>query len=514
MKLQLSMAAVAVWLHAMPDVLAAEPPGSKEALFDLAIEKEGDAKVKPKADLPLTRDALFADMPSDVKSEAFREGVGGDVPSDGLPASKDALFDEPPATAKAAHTSGQAVKLQARQTKRQVKGYLQTELARTYAGASHWSKAIGRLELGTQGDFQGGQWKLSGRVDYNAVFEWSNFYQPQVRDDQRAEFHVRESYLDFSAGGLEWRLGRQHIVWGELVGMFLADVVSAKDMREFLLPDFQVMRIPQWAVRAEYFGDDYYTELLWIPFPSYDEIGRPANSGLPGSGADFYPYPPVPGVPTFLKEDKPDIRLGHTNFGARLGRLKDGWDVSGFYYTSMNAQASYYQVAPGTYQPRHDRIWQLGGSVAKDLGPMVMKAEAVYTHGRRFNLVTTGDAVAQQMLDWAVGLDFNPDADTLVNTQFFQSRIFDHNANVLPDAVENGVSFYVSRDLPNKWRAELLLMRSLNRADWLARPKLSWKFRPDWKLTLGVDIFSGPVTGYFGQYDDKDRAYAEVRYAF
>lgn len=505
MKLQLSMVAAAVLLHAIPGALAAEPPGSKEALFDLGPEKEGDAGVKSEQALPVSRDALFADPP-DVKPETLREGEAGTVQADGLPASKDDLFAEVPVTTKASNT--------ARQETRQVKGYLQTELARTYAGASHWSKALGRLELGTQGRFQGGQWKVSGRVDYNAVFEWGDFYQPQVQDDQRAEFHVRETYLDFSAGGLEWRVGRQHIVWGELVGMFLADVVSAKDMREFILPDFQVMRIPQWAARAEYFADDYYAELLWIPFPSYDEIGRPANFALPGSGADFYPYPPVPGVPTFLKEDKPSTSLNHTNFGARLSRLKDGWDVSGFYYTSMNAQASYYQVAPNTYQPRHDRIWQLGGSVAKDLGPMVMKAEAVYTNGRRLNLTTTGDAVKQPMLDWAVGLDFNPDADTRVNTQLFQSLIIDHHPDVLPDKAESGVSLFISRALPHKWRAELLLMHSLNRSDWLARPKVSWGFRPDWKLTLGVDVFGGPDTGFFGQYDDNDRAYAEVRYDF
>jgi len=51
---------------------------------------------------------------------------------------------------------------------------------------------------------------------------------------------------------LGFRLGRQHIVWGEMVGLFFADVVSAKDMRQFILPDFDMIRIPQWAARAEF----------------------------------------------------------------------------------------------------------------------------------------------------------------------------------------------------------------------------------------------------------------------
>ena len=30
----------------------------------------------------------------------------------------------------------------------------------------------------------------------------------------------------------------------------------------------------------------------------------------------------------------------------------------------------------------------------------------------------------------------------------------------------------------------------------------------------GVDIFNGPVTGFFGRYNDRDRVYAEFRYDF
>ena len=56
-----------------------------------------------------------------------------------------------------------------------------------------------------------------------------------------------------------------------------------RDMREFLLPSFDVIRIPQWAARAEYFAGDSHLEFIWIPVPVFDRIGKP--------GADFYPAP-------------------------------------------------------------------------------------------------------------------------------------------------------------------------------------------------------------------------------
>lgn len=466
---------------------ASDDPLSKAALFDLQGEAETGA---PSAET--ARDLFGLTEKEDQASD---------------PQDKAALFDMEDSPVKPGAEKAASA--------RAVRGYAQLEAARTYGSPAHWSKALGRVELGTQGKLNGGgQWKISGRVDFNGIYDLDDFYQSQVRDDQRAEFHIRETYLDFSSGEWDWRLGRQNIVWGELVGMFLADVVSAKDLREFILPDFQILRIPQWAARAEYYKDDYHLEFVWVPVPSVDEIGEPADFSRSGSGADFYPYPPVPNIPTFLKEQEPSAKLGNSNFGARISRLRDGWDLSGFYYTSMNNAATFYQVAADVYEPRHDRIWQLGGSVAKDLGVAVLKAEAVYTRGRRFNLMTTGDVVKQPMLDWALGFDINPDTDTRLNAQFFQSRIFDHESDILPDRVENGVSLYVTRALPNKWRAEILLMSSINRTDWLARPKVSWGFQPNWKLTFGADVFSGPDTGFFGQYDAQDRIYSELRYDF
>jgi hypothetical protein len=111
------------------------------------------------------------------------------------------------------------------------KGFSQFELARTVSGDSHWSKARWRNELGRSGRFgQGIKWKAAGRIDYDFAYGWENdFYPAAVRDDKRSEFSWREVFIDVPLGNMELRLGKQHIVWGEMVGLFFADVVSAKD---------------------------------------------------------------------------------------------------------------------------------------------------------------------------------------------------------------------------------------------------------------------------------------------
>lgn len=399
------------------------------------------------------------------------------------------------------------------------KGFAQVELARAYRDPEHWSKARLRLDLTRQGQFgENVKWKIGGRLDYDAAYDRSNFYPPPVRQDQRHEFALRENYLDVSAGDFDFRLGRQHVVWGEMVGVFVADVVSARDMREFILPEFEVLRIPQWALRAEYAKDDMHGELLWIPAPSFDEIGKP--------GADFYPFPmPGPGGLVVGGEDRPARKLANSNYGLRLSTLKNGWDVSGFYYHSLDVSPTFHRQetigAPAApvfvYQARHDPIDQYGGTLAKDLGTAVLKAEAVYTRGRQFNVARLEPAdglVGLRTLDYALGLDFSLPAETRLNVQYFERVYTDYDPGILQSRRESGVALLLNGKPAPKVEAQVMLIHSLNRSDWLFRPRVAWNFERNWRLMVGIDVFGGPPNGLFGRFDNNDRVYAEVRYSF
>ena len=80
------------------------------------------------------------------------------------------------------------------------------------------------------------KWKISGRFDYDAAYDLSNFYPEPVRDNQRAQFFVRENYLDVSAGDFDFRLGRQHVIWGEMVGLFFAELFLRGTCASFSCP--------------------------------------------------------------------------------------------------------------------------------------------------------------------------------------------------------------------------------------------------------------------------------------
>jgi hypothetical protein len=400
-----------------------------------------------------------------------------------------------------------------------LRGFVQTELAHTIADPERWSNMLVRAQLTAQGAFnEQVKWKLSGRLDYDAAYHLYDHFPPDVRRDQRLNFMLRENFLDVAAGDWDVRLGRQHVVWGEVVGLFFADVVSARDMRQFILPEFEILRIPQWAARAEYSKGDIHAELLWVPVASYDESGKP--------GAEFFPAPPPPppGFATlFRSEVRPARNLSNTNYGLRLAMLHNGWDLSGFYYRSMDATPSFRrQVVAGPqpafiYEARHDRIHQYGTTLGKAFGSVVLKGEAVYTRGRQFNVLRLADddgVVRQDTVDWIVSVDFTLPRETRLNLQLFQRQTFDHDPDIIPERRENGASVLLAGKIADRLEGQMLWIASLNRTDWLLRPRLIWSFETNWRLAAGVDIFRGPPLGFFGRFANRDRVYTELRYSF
>jgi len=398
-------------------------------------------------------------------------------------------------------------------------GYVSNYTAYDYSDPTHWSRGVFRAQVGTEGGSSGLggglKWKVTARLDADPVYASSNFYPPDVRDDQRVNLMLRETYIDTGAGNFGLRLGKQNIVWGEMVGLFFADVVSARDLRDFILPDFETIRIPQWAARGEYYGENSHLEVIWLPYPDVDNIGKP--------GAEFYPFqipPPAGFSQQFNNEVRPDRTLSNTNYGLRASTLQGGWDLSAFYYRSTDTSPAFYReviVTPTPtliYTPRHDRIWQAGGTLGKAFESVVAKAELVYASGRSYSVTRLSEptgVVPQDTLDYVLGFDFTLPRETRLNLQYFERVFYNHDPDLLYDRREGGVSLLLSGAAGAQIQPELFIIQSLNRSDRMVRASVGFVPAVNWRFTTGVVAFTGPVTGFFGRFNADDRVYVELR---
>jgi hypothetical protein len=147
----------------------------------------------------------------------------------------------------------------------------------------------------------------------------------------------------------------------------------------------------------------------------------------------------------------------------------------------------------------------------------VLKGEAIYTRGRNFSTlrVTAIDGVVpQNTLDWVAGADFMLPSDTRLNVQLFQRIFFNHDEDILLKRRESGYTVLLAHEFSSKTEAQVLWISSLERTDWLLRPRITWKFERNWRLAAGLDIFHGHPLGFFGRFSNRDRAYTELRYSF
>ncbi len=396
-------------------------------------------------------------------------------------------------------------------------GSVQLEAARIVSDPSRWSTL--RLSSELNANYRVSEevrFRFSGRAAADAAASVEdNFYPLQVRRDQRLDLTIREAYAEFPIGNFGARIGKQFINWGEAVGVFVADVVNARDLREFLLQDVDQLRIGQWAARLDWQGEDKSAEVIWIPVPSYDRIGY--------FGGDYYPQLSASREASVRVNDRlrPARKLSNSNFGARGGFLKNGWDVAGFFYQSMDREVAFapsFSSAQLSFTPTvGNRIRQTGVTASKDLEFAVFKLESVYTHGRSYpssDPLRADGLVKKNSFEWLLGLDIPvPDSEARVNLQAIQRSIQNADASLIPRKRDNFVSAQLVYPYA-KWEGSLLAIQNVERAEWLLRPKITYKATKNTRISFGGDIFKGPAFGLLGQYDDRDRVYLRVKHSF
>lgn len=155
-------------------------------------------------------------------------------------------------------------------------------------------------------------------------------------DDFRAE--IWELYGDVNLGNLWLRLGRQQIVWGEMIGIRVLDIINPLDLswNLFFEPEeFENIRIPIWSIRANYvLGQQSLGFLRDLSIEGFVTPGDVIPTQNPSYGSPFTLEPNLP----FLRYQENDKR-GNTEYGVRLGGMVGGCYVSLNYLSLYDDEA-------------------------------------------------------------------------------------------------------------------------------------------------------------------------------
>ena len=363
------------------------------------------------------------------------------------------------------------------------------------------------------------------RTDDNVSFFANPFIYQYPNQD--VSLGLREAYMDVYFNTMDLRIGKQQIIWGKADGMFITDIVSPKDLGEFLLRDFDEIRTGITSLKANYYLGDNTVEMVWIP--TFTPTIMPNETSI------WSRIPEFP-LPITIDESQKEIP----------GRLENS---EGFIKFSGMSSLLDYEIMAGVMwdddptlhivpiitvdnptptglrlSPIHHQLTLMGGSFSSELGGLILRGEGAYYMGKQFsalnpeqmNLPTS--LLEKDYAHYLIGTDFSI-GTTRFSTQFIQRAILDYDDLIVQEELDNTMTFLANRTfLQETLTLQLFGYVGLNNEDALIRPSLTYDLADGFEILAGANIFvkneESETAGLFGHYDENDMVYVKVKYSF
>ena len=336
--------------------------------------------------------------------------------------------------------------------------------------------------------------------------------------NDRLDYGLREAYIDLFFDNMDIRLGKQQIIWGNSNGVFITDVVSPKNMQEFLLPEFDEIRMGITSLKLDYYMGNNTFELVLIPefvstqypdresiwfpnqLPDYahiDESQKDINTSLENSEA-FFKYS--------LLSSNFDLELmgGYT------------WDDDPAMHMERFIDLQNQTLDSLAVHPQHHRLSIAGGSFSTEISGVVIRGEGAFYDDKYFQVkdMTNPDGtIEKDYAHYLLGLDFVVGGAN-VSTQFIQETVFDYEETMQQEEFTYTMTFLVKDDFfNNKLTLEYFMYYGFENHDALIRPTATYEVASGVNLIAGANLFTG-TEGRFGQYNENDMVYFKLRYDF
>ncbi len=337
--------------------------------------------------------------------------------------------------------------------------------------------------------------------------------------DDELELGFRQAYMDLYFDSFDIRIGKQQIIWGKADGVFITDIVSPKDMREFLLPDFNEIRVGVTSLKFNYYLDNSTFEFVWIPV--FTPTQMPDNSSIWSASLDY-------AIPFSIDNSKADVKdkLSNSEIFAKYSLLSSAidfevmaaysWDDDPIFHSEKILNTGLGQVDSVVLSPEHHRLTTFGGSFSTTLGPIVLRGEGAGYSGKYFQSANPqywDGTEKKDYIHFLFGIDYSI-GDLKLSSQFIQQAILDYNDYLLNDEFENTVTLLATIDfLRETLNVELFSYIGLNEGDALVRPKITYDFVDGFEMQFGANLFFGDK-GQFGRFDKNDMIYTKLKYSF
>lgn len=387
-----------------------------------------------------------------------------------------------------------------------------------FAQGNYAARVTGEELPGSEGgDFLLGeerlQLKLSASSQGAGLFVKTDFFQDAVA--RATDLEVREAYLDYGAGPLEARLGRQIITWGVGDLLFLNDIFPKDYAAFFSGRPLEYLKIGSDAAKVDLFSDLVSAELVVIPFFQSDHFP---------SIQRFFLFDPFSGIPRITEE--PRAEFENTELALRLYRTLFGFDTSVYAYKGFFRAPGMRPdnpILPAQVTLIFPRLVVYGASTQGNAIGGVVGLEAAY-YDSIDDRSGRDPAIPNSMVKYLAGYQRQLWSDFTAGIQYYGEYLLDYGSyrNTLPpnfppqDRLRQLLTIRLTQLLRYQTlRLSLFAFFSPTDQDYYFIPEARYSFTDALWGAVGANIFGGrKETTPFGQLDKNDNVYVTVRYEF
>lgn len=219
------------------------------------------------------------------------------------------------------------------------------------------------------------------------------------------EFRLNEFFIQRSFGAHSVKLGNQTVVWGEVDGNSVLDVINITEFRDFSIIDIEDARLNQPMLVWDYFGDAFGERSQVSTFVTlYPEYNPPIVRGSP-----FFSEPPN-NITDFKRGESLDFEGG-----VKWSRSFAGSDISVMAARLIENQLRYSAPANPSDDAlsRNNQYTLLGVSGNRAFGMLLVNLDLAYSRGivvNNFNIpgvsALAGADQRRDQIGASVGLEY------------------------------------------------------------------------------------------------------------
>lgn len=327
-----------------------------------------------------------------------------------------------------------------------------------------------------------------------------------------SEFIPRDIYVQLQSGMFFTRWGYQNVVWGESFGMYYADVVNPKDLREFGIGNLARQRRQIPMAQFKLVGSSWSAQYLYIPTPQFHLLPYPGSSFFTVNKNDHFSS-----AQFSISDESKNYEGGE--HGGRLTYLLSSVDFSLFSLDAYDRMPIYSgqvtSLSPLTINlvPAHSKYRVHGATVTFDLSGYLVRSEFVYHQDRKFQTLvgtTLSETSANQSV-YVLGFDINEWKGWVVGLQGSADIVSSDLMTLTRKKQISYASLKISKEISSTLTADVTFSQLLEDKSYMIQTQMTKALSRRLEIGFGVDYFDGHANTQMDQLREANRAYLSMR---